>query len=184
MRDVEDFGFTPQNNYDRAAEKGPASNDRRHQFVANVVYPLPWTMQIGLFAQARSGLPFNVTTGVDNNRDTDDQRSARPGESGWRPARWRRPTTRTSPAASAICRATSRAGRGYFEAHLRVSKMIDALAAKLDRIELFAEALNVTNHVNLGTPQGNLRSAAFGQSTAFNSDSSPRRIELGFRVDF
>ena len=69
-RDVEDFGFTPQNNYDRAAEKGPASNDRRHQFVANMVYPLPWTMQIGLFAQARSGLPFNITTGVDNNRDT------------------------------------------------------------------------------------------------------------------
>ena len=27
-------------------------------------------MQIGLFAQARSALPFNVTTGVDNNRDT------------------------------------------------------------------------------------------------------------------
>ena len=70
IRDVEDFNFTPQDNYNRAAEKGPASNDRRHQFVANVVYQLPWTMQIGLFAQARSGLPFNITTGVDNNRDT------------------------------------------------------------------------------------------------------------------
>ena len=69
-RDVEDFGFTPQDNYNRAAEKGPASNDRRHQLVANMVYALPWTMQIGLFAQARSALPFNVTTGVDNNRDT------------------------------------------------------------------------------------------------------------------
>ena len=54
----------------------------------------------------------------------------------------------------------------------------------MDRIELFVEALNLTNHVNLNTPQGNLRSAAFGQSTAYNSDSSPRRVELGFRVDF
>ena len=75
-------------------------------------------------------------------------------------------------------------GPGYFEAHLRVSKMLDLRRAKLDRIELFVEALNLTNHVNLDTPQGNLRSAAFGQSTAFNSDSSPRRVELGFRVDF
>ncbi len=72
----------------------------------------------------------------------------------------------------------------YFEAHLRVSKMINLNRAGLDRIELFVEALNLTNHVNLGTPQGNIRSAAFGQSTAFNSDSSPRRMELGFRVDF
>ena len=54
----------------------------------------------------------------------------------------------------------------------------------MDRIELFVEALNLTNNVNLGTPQGNLRSTAFGKSTAVNSDSSPRRMELGFRVDF
>ncbi len=62
--------------------------------------------------------------------------------------------------------------------------MINLNRARLDRLELFIEALNVTNHVNLGTPQGNIRSAAFGQSTAFNGDSSPRRVELGFRVDF
>ena len=42
----------------------------------------------------------------------------------------------------------------------------------------------MTNYVNLGTPQGNLRSAAFGQATAINGDTSPRQIELGFRVDF
>ena len=87
LRDVEDFGFTPQNNYDRAAEKGRASNDRRHQLVTNVVWSLPAEFQIGLFAQARSGLPFNVTTGVDNNRDTQHQRSTGSGESQRRPDR-------------------------------------------------------------------------------------------------
>ena len=46
------------------------------------------------------------------------------------------------------------------------------------------EALNITNYVNLGTPAGNLRSALFGQSTAINGDSSPRQVEIGFRVDF
>ncbi len=77
-------------------------------------------------------------------------------------------------------------GRGfpYFEAHVRVSKFIDLSRARLDRVELFIEALNVTNYVNLGTPQGNLRSAAFGQATGINGDSSPRQVEIGFRVDF
>jgi hypothetical protein len=44
--------------------------------------------------------------------------------------------------------------------------------------------LNVTNYVNLASPQGNIRSAAFGQATGVNSDSSPRQVEIGFRLDF
>lgn len=75
-------------------------------------------------------------------------------------------------------------GPGYFEAHLRLSKFITLSKANLDRLELLFEALNVTNHVNLGTPTGKLRSAAFGRSTALNDDSTPRQVELGFRLNF
>ena len=183
IRDVEDFNFTPQDNYNRAAEKGPASNDRRHQFVANVVYQLPWTMQIGLFAQARSGLPFNITTGVDNNRDTTINERPDLADPNGDP---RLAATYNTAFNGRVGNLSRNFGRGdaYFEAHLRLSKMINLNRGGVDRIELFAEALNLTNHVNLGTPQGNLRSAAFGQSTAYNTDSSPRRMELGFRVDF
>ena len=182
-RDVEDFNFTPQDNYNRAAEKGPASNDRRHQFVANVVYQLPWTMQIGLFAQARSGLPFNITTGVDNNRDTTINERPDLADPDGDPRLASTYNTAFTGRVGNLSRNFAR-GDAYFEAHLRLSKMINLNRGGVDRIELFAEALNLTNHVNLGTPQGNLRSAAFGQSTAYNSDSSPRRMELGFRVDF
>lgn len=183
-RDVEDFGFTPQDNFNRAAEKGPASNDRRHQFVANLIYPLPWKMQIGLFTQARSGLPFNVTTGIDNNRDanttTDRPDLANPDGDPLLASTYNGTFTgRVGNLPRNFAR-----GPGYFETHLRVSKLLTFSAAKIDRIELFAEALNVTNHFNGNTPTGNIRSATFGQSTAFNSDSSPRRVELGFRVDF
>jgi hypothetical protein len=183
-RDVEDFNFVPQDSYNRDAEKGPALNDRRHQFVANVVWALPAGFQVGVFAQARSALPFNVTTGVDNNRDTStttdrpdlanpdgDPRSASTynanftGRSGNLPRNFAR-------------------GDGYFETHLRVSKFINLSRAKLDRLELFVEALNVTNHVNFDRPQGSLRSTAFGRATQLNDDSSPRQIEIGFRVDF
>jgi hypothetical protein len=182
-RDVEDFNFNPQDNYNRAAEKGPANNDRRHQFVANVVYPLPLDFQIGMFMQARSGLPFNITTGVDNNGDTtinDRPDLANPNGD---------PRDRSTYDANFTGRVGNlprNFGRGpkYFETHLRLSKMIYLRGVRLDRLELFVEALNVTNFVNLGNPNGNLRSAAFGRSTALNGDSSPRQVEIGFRLDF
>ncbi len=183
-RDVEDFGFTAQDNYNRAAEKAPASNDRRHQLVTNVVWAMPYGFQMGLFAQARSSLPFNITTGVDNNRDaqttTDRPDLANPDGD---------PRDRNTYNANFTGRSGNlprNFGRGdpYFEAHLRFSKFINLSKAKLDRLELFVEALNITNYVNLGTPTGNLRSALFGRSTGINGDSSPRQVELGFRVDF
>ncbi|HTV01020.1 MAG TPA: TonB-dependent receptor, partial [Luteitalea sp.] len=68
-RDVEDFGFVAQNAYDPAAEKAAASNDRRHQLVASAVWALPFGFQASGLLQARSGLPWNVTTGSDNNGD-------------------------------------------------------------------------------------------------------------------
>jgi hypothetical protein len=183
-RDVEDFGFIPQNNFDRAAEKAPANNDRRHQLVTNVVWALPAGFQIGMFAQARSALPFNITTGVDNNRDanvtTDRPDLASPGGD---------PKDRATYDANFTGRSGTlprNFGRGfpYFESHLRLSKFVNLSRARLDRLELFLEALNVTNYVNLATPQGNLRSAAFGRATGVHNDSSPRQVEIGFRLDF
>jgi hypothetical protein len=182
-RDVEDFGFTAQDNYNRDAEKGPASNDRRHQLVTNVVWALPADFQIGLFTQARSGLPFNITTGVDNNRDTNiNDRPDLANPSG-------DPRDRATYDANFTGRVGNLSrnfGRGsaYFEAHLRVSKFVRLPGVGIDRLEVFAEALNVTNYVNLGTPNGNLRSAAFGRATGLATGASPRQIELGFRVDF
>jgi hypothetical protein len=182
-RDVEDFGFTPQNNYDRAAEKAPASNDRRHQFVANMVYALPWKMQIGLFTQARTGLPFNVTTGVDNNRDTTINDRPDLADPNGDP---RLASTYSTNFTGRVGNLPRNFGRGpaYFETHLRISKLFDLTGVRMERLELFVEALNLTNHPNLALPQGSLRSSAFGRSTAYNPDSSPRRIEIGFRVDF
>ncbi len=69
-RDVEGFQFTAQDMNNPDGDRGLASNDRRHQFIANVTYQMPWGFQLGAVAQARSGNPWNITTGQDNNRDT------------------------------------------------------------------------------------------------------------------
>jgi len=70
LRDVEDFQYFAQDELNPAADKGPASNDRRHQVVANFNWSVPGGVQVAGLASTRTGLPWNVTTGVDSNLDT------------------------------------------------------------------------------------------------------------------
>jgi hypothetical protein len=61
----------PANNYDLSAEWGPAFTDRRHfAFIAGTVN-LPKGIRLSPFITASSGTPFNITTGADNNGDTE-----------------------------------------------------------------------------------------------------------------
>src|SRR5207244_7619434 len=69
LRDVEDFQYFAQDELNAGADKSRASNDRRHQVVVNFNWSLPAGFDIAGLASARSGLPWNVTTGVDNNKD-------------------------------------------------------------------------------------------------------------------
>jgi hypothetical protein len=178
LRDVEGFQFTPQDLRNLAGDKSLASNDRRHQFVGNVTFRLPWGFQLGAVAQARSGLPWTVTTGVDNNRDTfivDRPDLAVPGGD---------PTDRATYSSSFTGRVgnlgrNTNIGDGFFRLDARLSKI-----ARMGRrrIEGFAEAFNLTNQVNFGSPTGNLRSSSFGRPTAISGNM--RQVEIGVRLDF
>jgi carboxypeptidase family protein/TonB-dependent receptor-like protein len=180
LRDVEDFQFFAQDELNPAADKGPANNDRRHQVVVNFNWSLPAGLQIAGLASARSGLPWNVTTGVDSNLDT--QTNDRPDLAV--------PGGNPLDKATYFANFTGRVGNlprnynlgpDYFSLDMRLSKYLTMPRLK---VELFAEAFNLTNFVNLGTPVGNLRSTTFGQSTALAMNAAPRRVELGVRVNF
>jgi hypothetical protein len=54
-------------------------------------------------------------------------------------------------------------------------------STKKYRFELYAQAFNLLNHANLGAFSGVQTSPFFGQAT---SAQSPRRMELGMRVNF
>lgn len=178
LRDVEGFQFTPQDLRNLAGDKSLASNDRRHQLVGNVTYRLPWGFQIGAVAQARSGLPWSVTTGVDNNRDSfivDRPDLAVPGGS---------PTDRATYFSGFTGRVgnlgrNSNIGPDFFRLDARLSKLVN-LGGR--RVEAFIEGFNITNRVNFGSPTGNLRSANFGRPTAISGNM--RQVELGMRFDF
>jgi hypothetical protein len=55
--DYFDF-FTDGRNLSRITNRGPLSNDRRHQFKVSGVYLTPWKLSIGLAAYYRTGTPL------------------------------------------------------------------------------------------------------------------------------
>src|SRR6185295_10715495 len=77
---------TPSDPYDLALEYGRAPFDPRHSFnlVGNFTLPL-WELRLTPNVSLRSGNPFNITTGRDNNGDNafiDRPAFAKPGDPG------------------------------------------------------------------------------------------------------
>src|SRR5207247_7355242 len=128
-----------------------------HKMVCNFTGTLRAGCQIAGLASAPSGLPWNVTTGVDNNLDTqtanDRPDLAVPGGDPLDKGTYFANFTRR---VGNLPRNYNRGPR-YFSLDMRLSKHF---ALPRTKIELFAEAFNLTNLVHIGTPVGNLRSAS------------------------
>jgi len=177
-RDVEDFQFIAQDMNNLEAEKGPANNDRRQQLVALATHTLPLGFQISAYFSARSGLPFTITTGRDNNGDTNI--NDRPDVVNTNGDPLDRATYNfTFAGRSGSLGRNSARGPSFAQLDLRFSKFVRFGNRKL---EGFFEAFNITNHANLGTPVSNLSSASFGRPTTISG--TPRQAEFGFRFDF
>jgi hypothetical protein len=179
LRDVEDFQYFAMNGLNPEADKAPANNDRLHQLVVNFNWALPAGFQIAGLASARSGLPWTVTTGIDNNKDlniTDRPNVVVPNGD---------PLSKSTYDATFVGNGTlgrnTLRGPNYFSLDVRLSKFVPLPKMKA---EVFAEAFNATNYYGYNIPNGNLRSSTFGQSTALQTGTAPRRVELGFRLNF
>jgi hypothetical protein len=70
MDDTSGMFSLPANNYDLPPEYGRADYDRRHRFNLINIYRLPWDLRVGTILSLNSGVPYNITTGFDNNGDT------------------------------------------------------------------------------------------------------------------
>lgn len=62
-------GILYDNPYDLRGEYGLSRLDRRHQFVANPVFFLPYGFEVASAMRLRSGLPVNAVVGADLNGD-------------------------------------------------------------------------------------------------------------------
>ncbi|MDQ6785785.1 MAG: carboxypeptidase regulatory-like domain-containing protein [Acidobacteriota bacterium] len=63
-------GNFPAYSYDFSGEYGNSIQDIRHFFSMYGSFQLPWKVRMSPIIIARSGVPFNIVTGVDTNRDS------------------------------------------------------------------------------------------------------------------
>jgi hypothetical protein len=180
------FGL-PADNYNLAAERGPALGFARHRFMSLANLPLKNRFRLGTSLRVQSGTPYNITTGRDDNGDT---------VSNDRPAGVTRNTgIGTAQVDLGLRLSWSLAFGGAAPPpagpQVRVVRgdSADPLGSmggmesgnKRYGIELYAQAYNALNHFNALNFSGVVGSPFFGQPT---SAAAPRRVELGARLNF
>ncbi|MGH9765234.1 MAG: hypothetical protein ACREAC_30740, partial [Blastocatellia bacterium] len=176
----------PANNENLNGEWGPASSDARHRVFGYVGFNLTKALGLGTIFTANSAMPYNITTGFDNNSDT--VFNDRPQGVGRNSARgvgdW------NLGARVSYSFAFGKARNGPKGARVvRVTDRDDALGALgsrsgkdgLIKLQLYLQAYNVFNHTNPMNFTGVETSPFFGLPTAAQP---PRRIEMGLRVGF
>lgn len=182
----------PMNSYDLRAERGPAANDVRHMMFGMASFPLYKRLRIGTTFNYLSAMPYNITTGFDNNGDAiiND-----------RPLGFTRNSARGAGQVNIGSRISWAFGFGKVkeqtagQVQMRVvrgggdgSEMLGAmggsgmsLANKRYRTEFYLQATNAINHVNRTNFIGVQTSPFFGQAIAAMPG---RRVETGMRFSF
>ena len=148
----------PANNYDLRQEWGRANNDARNRFGLSGTAQLPWHLYFGTLVAIRSGLPFNITTGQDNNGD---------GVANDRPA--------------GVTRNTGQGpGQLSVDVHLGRRFTFNARDRKID-MDAGVDSFNVLNHTNFNNYIGVITSPLFGRS---NSALDGRQMQFTLQFGF
>ena len=168
----------------RSYEYGYNPIDTRHNLAISASFELPLAIQASTIVRVLSAEPLGVTTGLDLDGDTIN--SDRPV--GLAPTVGRGDVKKQLEVINAY-RATL--NLAPFTADqlkikppaksidLRLSKRLDVRGGR--RIELFAEAFNLTNFVNVTGGAGNIRLATFNVPTGAQD---ARQIQWGARYAF
>lgn len=68
--DTSGMTYLPADNFNLRAERGRSDFDQRHRLVICSILKLPQGFKLGVLSTVRSGIPYNMTTGFDNNHDS------------------------------------------------------------------------------------------------------------------
>ena len=132
----------PANSYDLRPEWGRENNDARNRFGLSGTVKLPLHLTFGTLTTIRSGLPYNITTGEDNNGD---------GVANDRPA--------------GVTRNTGGPGLVSVDVHLGRKFTIQRGERKIDA-DIGVDSFNVLNHANFTNTVGVITSPLFGKANA------------------
>jgi hypothetical protein len=182
----------PANSHDAGNEWGPVAGVPRHSVSGMLSLPLVSTMRLAFNAGVRSGTPYNITTGRDDNGDTvfND-----------RPAGVGRNTARTDMTWEVGGRVSYAFGFGQRQASTGGTGQPTVVMHRIGgaggneisgafgggaedkriRFEVFVSGSNIFNAVNRVGYSGVMTSPFFGRATAAMPG---RRVDLGMRVGF
>jgi outer membrane receptor protein involved in Fe transport len=156
----------PADNYNLRPEIGPADLDYRHRLNLMGVLALPRALRLGLVLSAVSGPPFDITTGFDDNGDT-EANDRPPG------------VTRNTGRGPGTVQLDLRLTKGFNLPHLWPGEQRARL--KRNNLEFSVDAFNALNHTNLGSIVGVQSSPFFGRA---NSAWQARTLQLSVRYMF
>jgi hypothetical protein len=164
--DVTGLFDLPANSNDLRLESGRSAFDKRHRLNFAGMLDLPKRFRVGSILTLASGVPFDITTGFDDNADrvVND-----------RPIGVRRNSGRAP---------------GFAQLDLRLSKLLhvplffndeDKDKGEFRNLELNLDVFNVLNRNNLTDVVGELSSPLFGKP---NASLQARTIQLSLRFNF
>jgi hypothetical protein len=170
----------PPDSFDLSQEWGPSRQDVRHRLFASMNTNVKAGFRLNMNVRAQSAAPYNITTGLDENRD---------GQTNERPSGYGRNAGRGAATANVDMGVVWERSIGQ-RSRVNAQRGGDGGGRNggnnrapegVFRFEIFARATNVLNLVNPQNFSGVITSPFFGRAT---SASAPRRLVLGMRAFF
>jgi hypothetical protein len=159
--------------------EGPTDFDIRHNLTISGTALIPHTSGLNLswVARALSGLPLSLTnSAVDPDLNGIQAEPLAAGDytgTGTDPFTVKGYTSERNGAR----------GPGFFDLDMRFGYRIPLSGTR--RLEIAADLFNLTNHTNFAIPAGNQNApSTFLLLTAYNTSYSPRKLQLGARIQF
>jgi hypothetical protein len=172
----------PPDPTDLSGERGRADGDRLHRLVFSGDSALPWGgVRASTVVQLSSGMPYNITTGQDDNLDgilTDrpegvDRNAGEDASVAAINAVRDQPVVPLSPISSVPDEPS------FFQVDLRLYRAFGAGAGRRGRGELFLQIFNLLDRENVGLIEGRAISPNFGRPISLAGP--PRTVELGLK---
>ena len=157
---------------------GPTDFDNRHNFTVSGTALVPKTggLNVSWVARAISGRPFSL---LNQNFDPDlNGLLSEPLPA----AEYKGNGNNAYTVSNYTAERNGAYGPGFFGLDMRVGYGFRVQGHR--RLELSADLFNLTNRTNFANPTGNQASAQFLSLTAYSTSYSPRKVQIGARLEF
>jgi hypothetical protein len=198
-------GGTAVNPFDLSYDWGPGNADRRHRWVTSVLWEIPgqfdnavvnavlsdWNLT-GIYT-IMSGLPFTVSSGVDNARSgtggqfadiVGDPNLPSDRDKSERLAQWFNTSAYVVNALGTFGNSGRNSLRGPDYQTLDLGLHKTFTITNRVRTQFRFEAFNALNHANFNNPEGNRSSGNFGRISSLAPGAEARILQLALRTWF